>query len=116
PAADRPLLRRRARARGPDWPVDDDFCGPPLAAPGAPLGRWRHEPSPYADYNGAGLLYFAAYPTIADTAERRLVAELALSPRPQIDWALATSTVRRDIFFTANLPLGEALFAELAAF
>ena len=107
------LLARAAR-RGE--PIEDAFAGPALEPAGSPLGQVSHEPSPYADYNGAGLLYFAAYPTIADTAERRLVKQLGLA-RPDLpDWALATSPVARDVFYFANLPLGEGLVAELLSF
>ena len=107
----------RAARRGD--PIDDAFVGPTLTPPGPAnptspiLGRARHEPSPYADYNGAGLLYFAAYPTIADTIERRLVHELGLGAPRACDWALATSPVQRDVFYYGNLPLGEALVVEL---
>jgi probable biosynthetic protein (TIGR04098 family) len=107
------LLARAAR-RGE--PVDDAFSGPWLVEPDAPIARVRHEPSPYADYNGAGLLYFAAFPTIADTSERRLVRQLGLERPGAGDWALATSPVARDVFYYGNLPLGEALVGELVAF
>jgi probable biosynthetic protein (TIGR04098 family) len=104
----------RAARRGE--PLDDDFAGPSLEPREAPLGRVHHEPSPYADYNGAGLLYFAAYPTIADTAERKLVQRLGLERPNAADWSLATSPVRRDVFYYGNLPLGEALVVELLSF
>lgn len=105
--------------------LDDPFVGPALARDASPLGRVRHEPSPYAEYNGAGLLYFAAYPTIADTAERKLVRRLGFRAgvtgpgqgtraRP-LDWALATSPVARDVFYYGNLPLGAALTVELVS-
>jgi probable biosynthetic protein (TIGR04098 family) len=80
-----------------------------------PLGEYRYEPSPYADYNGAGLLYFPSYVTIADTAERQLVHTLQLA-RAGGDWALVTSPVERDVYYYGNLPLGEALVAELVSF
>jgi probable biosynthetic protein (TIGR04098 family) len=111
PHGDPPAIARLARAARAGLPLDDDFSGPTLERRSAPLASWTYEPSPYADYNGAGLLYFAAYPTIADTAERALVSRLG--PAPTVDWALATSVVARDVFFYANLPLGEALVAEL---
>jgi probable biosynthetic protein (TIGR04098 family) len=104
------LLARAAR-RGER--LDDAFAGPTLEPTQAPLGRVRHEPSPYVDYNGAGLLYFAAYPTLADTLERQLVRRLACGARTTGDWALATSPVARDVFYYGNLPLGEALDVEL---
>jgi probable biosynthetic protein (TIGR04098 family) len=81
---------------------------------GHTLGRLAVEPSPYADYNGAGLLYFPSYVTIADTAERQLVRALKLA-RAGSDWALVTSPVQRDVFYYANLPLGQALIAELVS-
>jgi probable biosynthetic protein (TIGR04098 family) len=111
----REMIRLAKAARG-GQALDDDFCGPSLRTREAPLGRFEYEPSPYADYNGAGLLYFAAYVSIADTAERALVRRLGLSPRPRTDWALATSTVRRSVFFYANLPLGEPLVIDLLRF
>jgi probable biosynthetic protein (TIGR04098 family) len=117
-AAREPALARLARAARRREPLDDAFAGPTVEPAGAPLGSLPHLPSPYADYNGAGLLYFAAYPTIADTAERRLVMRLGLGGRATgaPDWALATSPVRRDVFYYGNLLLGEALFVELLAF
>jgi probable biosynthetic protein (TIGR04098 family) len=111
-----PPLARLASAARRGQPLEDRFAGPTLEPAGPPLGRLRLEPSPYSDYNGAGLLYFASYPTLADTAERRLVKRLRLSPRSDLDWALGTSPVRRDVFYYGNLPLGEALWAELLSF
>ena len=111
-----PELMRLAKAARAGQSLDDDFCGRSLRPPGPALGRFEYEPSPYGDYNGAGLLYFASYVTIADTAERRLVQRLGLSPRPRTDWALATSAVRRAVFFYANLALGEPLVVDLLGF
>jgi probable biosynthetic protein (TIGR04098 family) len=119
PLGPEPALAGLARAARRGERVDDAFSGPFLAAATAtrePLGAVAHEPSPYGDYNGAGLLYFASYATLADTAERALVRRLRLSPRPGRDWALAASALRRDVFFYENLPLGEPLRAELRAF
>jgi probable biosynthetic protein (TIGR04098 family) len=117
PQAPPSRLAQLARAARRAEPLDDPFCGPSPAGVGAggALGSIRYEPSPYADYNGASLLYFAAYPTIADTVERRLVRALGLAPAAP-DWALATSTVARDVFYYGNLPLGDALDVELGAF
>ena len=106
------LLARAARRR---QPLDDAFAGPSLDPPGPALGRVRHQPSPYADYNGARLLYFAAYPTIADTAERQVVTELGLASR-RTDWALAASPIARDVFYYGNLPLGDGLLVDVLAF
>ena len=45
-----------------------------------------------------------------------MVRRLDLSPRPRTDWALATSAVRRAVFFYANLALGEPLVVDLLRF
>jgi len=74
-----------------------------------------YEPSPYIDYNGAGLLYFAAYPTIADTLERQLIIRHELIEGAG-DWAVRTSTVARDVFYYRNLNLGQRLTATLRRF
>ncbi len=95
---------------------DYDFLGyhfSPLDA-GRDL-RATYEPSPYVDYNGAGLLYFAAYPAIADTLERQLVTRHGLNASGR-DWALHTSTVARDVFYFRNLNLGGKLTATLKRF
>jgi probable biosynthetic protein (TIGR04098 family) len=100
---------------------EDNFLGPTLEPAGPVLGSLRYQPSPYADYNGAGLLYFASYVTIADTALRQLVQDHRLAPAKlwrrdgdsDGDWALTTSPVRRDVFYYRNLPLGQALCADL---
>ena len=74
-----------------------------------------YEPSPYIDYNGANLLYFASYPTIGDTIERQIIMRSGLWSDPR-EWALATSTVARDIFYYSNLDLGERLQGRLKTF
>ena len=107
-----PLIDRLAKAARKGEPLIDSFSGPSLDTGKPPLGHVTYEPSPYADYNGAGLLYFASYVTIADTAERQLVRTLGLAPRSP-DWALATSAVRRDVFYYCNLALGDSITAEL---
>lgn len=121
-----PAIARRARAARRGEPVDDAFAGPALARAaggGSSLGAIDYEPSPYADYNGAGLLYFASYVTIADTAERQLVRRLSLAEGPDTaagsplaDWALVTSAVRRDVYYYENLALGGSLTATLLGF
>lgn len=73
------------------------------------------EPSPYIDYNGAGLLYFAAYPTIADTLERQLIGRHQLAETTR-DWSAQSSTVARDVFYYRNLDLGKKLIATLKRF
>jgi probable biosynthetic protein (TIGR04098 family) len=80
-------------------------------------GEWSavYDPSPYFDYNGAGLLYFAAIPTIVDTLERRIVNAAGLVDGER-DWALQSSTVARDVFYHRNLDLGARLGATLRRF
>ncbi len=73
------------------------------------------EPSPYIDYNGAGLLYFAAYTTMVDTFERRVIGKHRLAD-PTRDWAVQSSTVARDVFYYRNLDLGKSLVATLKRF
>jgi probable biosynthetic protein (TIGR04098 family) len=108
-----PPLARLARAARRGLPLLDDFCGPSLEPVGPPVAGLVYQPSPYADYNGAGLLYFASYVTIADTVERQIL--MSLGPPAGRDWALATSPMRRDVFYYGNLPLGAALTVELLA-
>jgi len=130
PAGSPPHISRLARAARRGEPLDDDFAGPVLArsvarqvaspgdqgGPVSPLGAMVYEPSPYVDYNGAGLLYFASYVTIADTAERQLVRRLGLVAGDDGDFALATSPVKRDVYYLENLPLGACLTAQLLRF
>jgi probable biosynthetic protein (TIGR04098 family) len=77
-----------------------------------PLGTISYEPSPYADFNGAGLLYFASYVAIVDTAERQVARTLGWAGA-SVDWALSTSTVRRDIFYYANIALGQKVCSQV---
>jgi probable biosynthetic protein (TIGR04098 family) len=93
-----------------------DFVGYQFALSEDVLGlQISFEPSPYIDYNGAGLLYFAAYPTIADTVERRLIGKHHLADTAR-DWAAQSSTVARDVFYYRNLDLGKNLIATLKRF
>lgn len=74
-----------------------------------------YEPSPYSEFNGANLLYFASYPTICDTLERRMI--MAASPSDSAtDWAISTSTISRDVFYYGNLDIGASLRARLKTY
>jgi probable biosynthetic protein (TIGR04098 family) len=68
------------------------------ATPGGETFRYRYRPVPQADFNGAGLLYFASYPVIVDRAEWEW--------RPLED-ALALTTARREVFFFGNVNPGD---------
>lgn len=116
-----PAIVSAARAARKGEPFDDGFCGQWLARSGEPLDVSHYDPSPYSDYNGAGLLYFASYPTIADTSERRLIHS-RLRTRHALrqgalcfDWALATSPVQRAVYYYANLALGDRVQVELCS-
>lgn len=86
----------------------------PLDA-GSDVMSGYYEPSPYLDYNGAGLLYFAAYPAIADTVERRIIRENRLFDSGR-DWAFATSTIGRELFYHRNLDIGDSILAKMKWF
>lgn len=73
-----------------------------------PLFETRYEPSPYFDFNGAHLLYFATYPTISDIAERQFMNRDGVA-----DWALRSSTRARHTFYLANLDLGDAVLVQV---
>ncbi|MCG8368962.1 MAG: hypothetical protein MJA32_00455 [Proteobacteria bacterium] len=74
--------------------------------------RRGYVPSPYSDFNAAGLLYFAVFPVIADTVERLLVHEHAPG-EVRDDWARDTSVLRRDVFYHQNIRLGDEVDVEL---
>jgi probable biosynthetic protein (TIGR04098 family) len=110
-----PLLKLSQALRHGDV-IEYDFLGYHFALSEDALGlQMSFEPSPYIDYNGAGLLYFAAYPTIADTIERRLIGKHHLADTA-LDWAAQSSTVARDVFYYRNLDLGKNLIATLKRF
>jgi probable biosynthetic protein (TIGR04098 family) len=110
-----PLLKLSQKLRHADI-TEYDFVGHHFSICENDLNlEISFEPSPYIDYNGAGLLYFAAYPTITDTLERQLVIRHELMAGAG-DWAVRTSTVARDVFYYRNLNLGQRLTAKLRRF
>jgi len=115
-AGDTPALVDLAKAARHGVHHDDAFAGEALTRrtlhDRPPLASVTYEPSPYADFNGAGLLYFASYVNIVDTAERHAARKLGWLPDGR-DWALATSTVRRDIFYYTNIALGESVCSQV---
>jgi probable biosynthetic protein (TIGR04098 family) len=109
-----PVLKLSQKLRHAET-TDYDFAGYRFSSSAHDLDlQISCEPSPYIDYNGAGLLYFAAYPTIADTLERQLINRNRLMEGG--DWAVRTSTVARDVFYYRNLNLGHRLTARLRRF
>lgn len=71
-----------------------------------------YEPSPYTDFNGAGLFYFASYPTVSDSIVRTLVNNKKLYNLNE-DWSIKTSTLSRTIFYHGNLNLGDKLILKI---
>jgi probable biosynthetic protein (TIGR04098 family) len=63
------------------------------------------EPSPYVDYNGLGLLYFAAYPAIVETQARSILKTAGFDTGGQ-DWVQFASTIARDVHYHRNLAMG----------
>jgi probable biosynthetic protein (TIGR04098 family) len=109
-----PGLVTLARAARNGERHDDPFAGAALGRTRDSIASEPYEPSPYSDFNGARLLYFASFVSIADTAERRMAHRLGWAQGD--DWALATSTVRRDVFYYGNIRLGESVSTHLLAF
>jgi probable biosynthetic protein (TIGR04098 family) len=62
----------------------------------------NYEINPYTDLNGVNLLYFAAYPLINDTCERKYFHQLKEQSDIKGDWALESSVTARDIFYFGN--------------
>lgn len=57
---------------------------------------------PAYDINGVRLLYFAAYPQIADLCEARVHAH-------PLDWQMQSSVLARDIFYAANCDIHDQI-------
>jgi probable biosynthetic protein (TIGR04098 family) len=116
PAREAPALLNLSRAMRRGEVSRHEVAGHAFPLEGAAMAApVTLEPNPYFDYNGANLLYFAAYPTLADTVERAVVRREGLAS-PALDWALASSTVARDVFYYRNLEIGDALHGTLRAF
>jgi probable biosynthetic protein (TIGR04098 family) len=116
PSNSPPLLLKLNQALRHGKVMEYEFLGYHFALSEQAVGlQMSFEPSPYIDYNGAGLLYFAAYPTIADTIERRLIGKHQLADITR-DWAAQSSTIARDVFYYRNLDLGKSLMATLKRF
>jgi probable biosynthetic protein (TIGR04098 family) len=92
--------------------VDLELVGERFGA--MPHGSRTHEYfiNPYVDFNGVNLLYFAAYPAIADQCERAIVHA---DPRlhGDLDWALATSPIARDVMYFGNCDVEDSLVYDL---
>lgn len=61
---------------------------------------------PNYDINGVRLLYFAAYPMIADLCEARAATD-------PVDWHMSRSVIARDIFYAANCDIHDRIHYRL---
>jgi len=78
-----------------------------MREPSASDFTFRYAPSPFSDFNGAGLLYFAQYQDIVDRAEWALHGETPM---------LAATTVERQLFYFANCNPGDSVQVSLMSF
>lgn len=72
--------------------------------------------NPYQDLNGVNLLYFAAYPLIADICERQFMHHDQPKYRVERDWALESPTTARDIFYYGNADIDDRLTFRINSF
>lgn len=72
--------------------------------------------NPYFDLNGVKLIYFAAYPIIADICERRYVQQTPTAFPVATDYALDVSTIARDVFYFGNLDITDHFIYRLNSF
>ncbi|MFR9729787.1 Pnap_2097 family protein [Saccharopolyspora sp. MS10] len=86
-------------------------AAPGGAGRGAALHTRVHRLNPYVDVNGAGLLYFASYPHVADRCEREHLHGLLGSG--EADWAVEAATVERDVVYLGNCGIGDAVRVRL---
>lgn len=66
------------------------------------MGEYQYLPCPYSEFNGADFLYFAAFQSIADRAERYLVPDTGL-------W----STISRSIYYYGNSNIDDVITVQL---
>ena len=69
--------------------------------------------NPYADINGVGLLYYAAYPVISDVCELEYFNKTAESA---IHWALRSATIARDIIYLGNCNIDDVIYYHLNSY
>ena len=93
-----------------------DLGGRHVAISNVVLAEVPYDLNPYQDINGVNLLYFAAYPMIAEICERKFVHENRERLGVKSDWALETSAVARDIFYFGNCDIDDTLLFRLHSF
>jgi probable biosynthetic protein (TIGR04098 family) len=77
------------------FPISDDI-----------IFRHSYELNPFYDMNGAGLLYFAAYPTINDICEMKCFGGPAQDGKR---WEQAYYTVARDVLYFSNCNIDDRI-------
>lgn len=80
------------------------------------LFQCKYEINPYYDLNGVNLIYFAAYPLIADICERRYVQQNPQAITVKTDYAMEASMLARDMFYFGNLDVTDHMIYELNSF
>ena len=93
-----------------------ELNGQSLSVDSAALDEIEYAINPYQDLNGVNLLYFAAYPALADICERAFVQRQRDRFSVDSDWALETSTIGRDIFYFGNCEIDETLLFRVHSF
>ncbi|MEJ8756813.1 LnmK family bifunctional acyltransferase/decarboxylase [Pontibacter sp. H259] len=68
-----------------------------------------HKILPYYEINGVGLLYFACYPIISDTAVSDIMETLGIVS----DFKMRYFTIFRDIFYFANCDVNDKVIVKL---
>ena len=81
-----------------------------------PIYSTEYEINPYSDFNGVNLLYFAAYPSIADICDRRYVHDNRLKLGIVGDWADRSASIARDVFYYGNCTINDAISYKLLDF
>jgi probable biosynthetic protein (TIGR04098 family) len=71
----------------------------------------RYPINGYFDFNGANLLYFASYPTIADICLSRSQAARSIGFKP---FVTECSPIARDVFYFGNADLDDSIDCEIA--
>jgi len=108
-----PIQRHRALRDGPPpvWTLAEYT----VTDRPEPIAEATYEPTPYIDFNGAGLFYFASYPAVSDALERRLIMSGGLAETKD-DWAISAGTVAREVYYFGNLEIGDSVIGSLLAF
>lgn len=106
-----PLFGEEYRRFKKDPPDHFDLAGVKFSVTDNVLFEKVYRLNPYVDFNGANLLYFAAFPTINDYCESVYLNETAWCH--DLPWELQSATIARDIFYFANCDIHERVIYRL---